>query len=122
MREKGHLENQRGVVCCNLEYSPAKLKQLAGAERRLLQLGVGNHFEEEEEKAQPWQPDVALSVDSFCAALRIHSFWKDAWSLQQTFWVSILEERGAVWGAEEHDLGTHGLEEGPLQMLREAGR
>ena len=96
MKEKGHLESQGGVVCCHLEYSPAKLKQLAGAEHRLEQLGVGNHFEEEEEKAQPRQPDVALSDDSFCAALRILSFWKHDWSLQQTFWVRIFEERGAV--------------------------
>ena len=120
MREKDQLESQGGVVCCQLEYSPAKLKQLAGVEQRFVQLGVRNHSWEAEERAQLKQPCVALSDDSFCAALTIISSWKYAWSLQQTFWVGTLEERGAAWDAEE--LGTHEREEGPLQMLWEAGR
>ena len=69
LRERGHLESQGGVVCWHSECSLAKLKQLAVAEHRLVQLGVGNHSQEEEEMSQPRQLDVAPSADSFCAAL-----------------------------------------------------
>ena len=78
MREKGHLESQEGVVCCHLECSLAKLKQVASAEHKLVQLGVGNHSQEEEERAQPKQPCVSLSDDSFCVALMKLSSWKQA--------------------------------------------
>ena len=76
MRERGHLESQGGVVCWHWECSLAKLKQLAGAEHRLEQPGVENHSQEEEEKAQPSQLCVALSVDGFYAALRKLSLGK----------------------------------------------
>ena len=78
MREKDQLESQGGVVCCQLEYSPAKLKQLAGVEHRRVQLGEGNHSQAEEEREQPRQPCVALSDDNFCAALKKH--WWFVWS------------------------------------------
>ena len=72
--ERGHLESQGGVVCWHSECSLAKQEQLAGAEHRLVQLGVGNHSQEEEEISQPRQLDVAPSADSFCAALEKISF------------------------------------------------
>ena len=90
-----HLENQGGVVCWHSECSLAKLKQLAGAEHRLVQLGVGNHSQEEEERAQLGQHDVAPSASSFCAALKKFSFGSD---VCQTVGKSYPWERGEVSG------------------------
>ena len=101
MWERGHLESPAGVACWHSDCSLAKLKQLAGAEHRLVQLGVGNHSQEEEERALPRQLDVAPNADSFLRCL-----W----------------ERGEVWGAEEQGLGEHGMEEVPLQRQGRAGR
>ena len=39
----------------------------------------------------------------------------------QTLEESILWGRGVEWGAEEQVLGAHGMEEGSLQRLWEAG-
>ena len=66
LREKGHLENQGGVVSLQLE----RLKQPAGARHRLEQPVVVSHFLEGGVKAQLRQLYVALSADSFCALLR----------------------------------------------------
>ena len=79
-----HLESQRRVVFLYIECSLERLKQPAGAGHRLEQPVVGNHFREGEVKAQPMQLCVALSVDSFCAALRRLSLGElGIWSLHQ---------------------------------------
>ena len=117
MGERGHLESQGGVVCWHSECSLAKLEQLAGAEHRLVQLGVGNHSQEEEERAQPIQLCVAWNADSFCAALEKFSFGRN---VRQTVGKSNLWERGEVWGAEEQRLGEHMMVEVSLERLKEA--
>ena len=82
--EIGHSESQKGVVFLYLECSLERLKQPVGAGHRLEQPVVGNHFREGEVKAQPMQLCVALSVDSFCAALRRLSLGElGIWSLHQ---------------------------------------
>ena len=123
MRGKGHLENQGGVAFLNFESFHWRLEQPAGAELGLGQPGVGCHFWEEEGKGQPRQLYVALSADSFCAALRKFSYDREvlSWRLQQTLGKSDLWERGGEWGAEEV-LETHGLEEELLQRLEEVGK
>ena len=94
-----------------------RLKQPAGAARRLEQPGAGNQSWEVEEKGQPRLLGEAQTAESFCAALRNLSFGESgmSWSLHQTFGRSNLSERGVVWGTEEEGLGAHGTEEGPLQ-------
>ena len=113
MRERGHLESQVGVACWHSDCSLAKLKQLAGAEHRPVQLRVGNHSQEEEERAQLGQHDVAPSASSFCTALKKFSFGSD---VCQTVGKSYLWERGEEWGAEEQVM----MEEVSLERLREA--
>ena len=44
LREKGHLGSQRGVVSLHYGGPLGRLRQPAGAERRLEQPGAGNHF------------------------------------------------------------------------------
>ena len=66
------------------------------------------------------QLSEALSADSFSAASLEKQF--STLHQNQTFWGSSLQEKGALCGAEEHELGTPGLEEGPLQRLGEAGK
>ena len=44
LRERGHLESQGRVVFLNFEGFLVRLEQLVGAEHRLVQPGVGNHF------------------------------------------------------------------------------
>ena len=84
MGEIGHLESQRGVVFLYIECSLERLKQPAGAGHRLEQPVVEYHFWEGEVKAQPTQLCAALSVDSFCAALRRLSLGElGIWSLHQ---------------------------------------
>ena len=117
MRERGHLESPVGVACWHSDCSLAKLKQLAGAEHRPVQLRVGNHSQEEEERAQLGQHDVAPSASSFCTALKKFSFGSD---VCQTVGKSYPWERGEVWGAEEQGLGEHGMEEESLERLGEA--
>ena len=107
----------------NFESFHLRLGQPARAELGLGQPGVGCHFWEEEGKGQPRQLYVALSADSFCAALRKFSYDREvlSWRLQQTLGKSDLWERGGEWGAEEV-LGTHGMEEELLQRLEEVGK
>ena len=84
MGEIGHLESQRGVVFWYIECSLERLKQPAGAGHRLEQPVVEYNFWEGEVKAQPTQLCAALSVDSFCAALRRLSLGElGIWSLHQ---------------------------------------
>ena len=84
MRERGYLEKQGGGVCWHFECSLGRLQRLAVVEHRLEQPVVGNHFREGEVKAQPMQLCAALSVDSFCAALRRLSLGElGIWSLHQ---------------------------------------
>ena len=66
--------------------------------------------------AQPRQLCVALSVDSFCAALMmISSEFSWSWSLLHQILVENSHGgRGAVWDIGE-ELGGHGTEEGSLQ-------
>ena len=78
-----------------------------------MQLGEGNHSQEEEERVQPGPHDVAPSVDSCCAALKKFSFGSD---VCQTVGKSYLWERGEEWGAEEQVV----MEEVSLERLREA--
>ena len=100
LREKGHLENQGGVVSLQLE----KLKQPADAGHRLEQPDVATQSWEEEGKVQPKQHGVALSADSFCAACRKLSCGELVLSLglKQVLGKRGLQERGGVWGAVEH--------------------
>ena len=79
------------------------------------------HFWGEEEKTWPGLLGGALSAGSFSVA-SLKKPWKIVWSQHRTFWGSSLQGKGAVCGAEEHELGTPGLEEGPLQRLGEAGK
>ena len=84
MGEIGHLESQRRVVFLYIECSLERLKQPAGAGHRLEQPVVEYHLLEGEVKAQPTQLCAALSVDSFCAALRRLSLGElGIWSLHQ---------------------------------------
>ena len=73
---------------------------------------------------QPTQLCVAPSVDSFCAASRRLSLRElVTWSLHdQTLWEPCHEGRVGLWGVEDELLRAHGLEEGSLQRLGEAGR
>jgi hypothetical protein len=98
-----------------------RLEQPAGVGRRLEQPGVMTHFWGEEEKTWPGQLGGALSAGSFCDA-SLEKPWKIVWGQHQTFWDSSLLGKGAVWGAEERELGTPGLEEEPLQRLGEGGK
>ena len=117
LREKGHLGNQGVVVSLHFGVLLGRLKQPAGAARRLEQPGAGNQSWEVEEKGQPRLLGEAQTAESFCAALRNLSFGESGMSLSlhQTFGRSNHWERGVVWGTEEEGLGAHGTEEGPLQ-------
>ena len=99
MRERGYLESQVRGVCWHLESSLTRLKQLAVFGHRPVQHGVGNHPLEEEGRAQPKQPGVALSADSLCAAWRTLSSGVLCVGLKQALGKRSLQGRGGVLSA-----------------------
>ena len=124
MREREHLESQGRGVCWHFECSLAKLKHLAVSEHRQVQHGVGNHTLEEEGRVQLKQPGEALSAESFCAAWTklFHGELALLFGLKQALGKRNLQGKGGVWGAVEQELGSQGMEEGPLQRLGGAGK
>ena len=75
-----------------------------------------------------WRRDPPLGggregAYNFCAALEKVSFGRQGLKQDlQTFEERSLWERGVVWGAGGQELGTHGMEVGPLGRLGGAGR
>ena len=124
MREKGHLESRGRGVSWHFECSLVRLKHLAVAVHRLMQRGVENHPLEEEGRVQLKQPGEALSAESFCAAWTklFHGELALLFGLKQALGKRNLQGKGGVWGAVEQELGSQGMEEGPLQRLGGAGK
>ena len=115
LRENGNLESrtQSRIVSWYFGCSLVRPSQPAGAGQRLEQPGVGIHSWGGVEKVQLKQLCGALSACSFCAAVKRVSSGQRVW--RQTFGERSLWERGGVWGAGGQELGTHGMEVGPLQ-------
>ena len=71
-----------------------------------------------------WCAGEALSAESLCAAWTklFHGELALLFGLKQALGKRNLQGKGGVWGAVEQELGSQGMEEGPLQRLGGAGK